>query len=318
MAQDDLDALYGVADDLDHGMLLPRIFTPPRKPLDRTTTLGFHVADFAKKVLGVDLYPWQKWLLVHALELNEDGSYRFRRVIVLVARQNGKTMLMSVLAAWWLFVDSKRHPDRVPPLDFQVVGTAQTLDNAKKPYNSVKLWCNPHPATAEESRLAVPALQKTTQKISNVNGEESIICLSKAQYIVRAAKNIRSKSAARAIFDELREQYTEDGWNSVSQTVKAVWSSQLWGISNAGDYRSAVLKKLVDAGRALVADWNTKVVGGGRTPEQWAQTADHFRQVRTGRPRRGTPGQPVHGVRRHDLQEHRRGHRHHERGRFSY
>ena len=82
-------------------------------------------------MLHVHLYPWQCWLLVHALELLEDGSYRFRKVIVLVARQNGKTTLMGVLAAWWLFVDSNKHPDRVPPVKFLVVGAAQTLDNAK-------------------------------------------------------------------------------------------------------------------------------------------------------------------------------------------
>lgn len=84
------------------------------------------------------------------------------------------------------------------------------------------------------------------QRVNNSHGEEAIICRNKAQYIVRADKNIRSKSASRVVFDELREQHTDDGWNAVSQTTKAIWSSQLWGISNAGDYRSVVLRRVVD------------------------------------------------------------------------
>ena len=150
MAAENL-TVFGAIDDERHGVTLPRIFTPPLRPLTRETSNGFAVIAFAEIMLHVHLYPWQQWLLVHALELLEDGSYRFRKVIVLVARQNGKTTLMGVLAAWWLFVDSNKHPDRVPPVKFLVVGAAQTLDNAKGPYNPVKEWCNPQPSTDEEA-----------------------------------------------------------------------------------------------------------------------------------------------------------------------
>jgi phage terminase large subunit-like protein len=260
--------------DVAYGRTEPRLFTPALRPLTRETTLGYEVIDFAEQVLHVSLYPWQQWLLIHALELNEDGSYRFRKVIVEVARQNGKTTLMGVLAAWWLFVDSHRHPDRVPPVKFVIVGAAQTLDNAKGPYNQVKIWSNPRPETEEDNDLAVPALQSEVAKISNVNGEEAIIAYSRAQYIVRAANNIRSKSAAKAIFDELREQHTEDGWNAVSQITKAIWSGQLWGISNAGDYRSIVLKKQVDKGRSLVRAWHEFVDAGIQSIEEWLSAND--------------------------------------------
>ena len=260
--------------DAYHGITTPRVYTPPLRPLTRETSRGFEVIAFAEMVLHVHLYPWQAWLLIHALELREDGSYRFRRVIVLVARQNGKTTVMGVLIAWWLFMDAARHPDRVPPVKFLVVGAAQTLDNAKGPYHTVLNWCNPNPMTAEESELANRDLQSMVQKVSRVNGEEAIICRSKASYIVRAANNIRSKSAARAVFDELREQHNEDGWNSVSQITKAVWSSQLWGISNAGDYRSVVLRRLVDTGRALAATWDEAVKADGAPPREWADEHD--------------------------------------------
>lgn len=194
MAAENL-TVFGAIDDERHGVTLPRIFTPPLRPLTKETSNGFAVIAFAEIMLHVHLYPWQQWLLVHALELLEDGSYRFRKVIVLVARQNGKTTLMGVLAAWWLFVDSNKHPDRVPPVKFLVVGAAQTLDNAKGPYNQVKEWCNPQPSTDEEADLVIPDLAAMTQKFVNTNGEEAIITRSKARYIVRADKNIRAKSA---------------------------------------------------------------------------------------------------------------------------
>lgn len=108
MAAENL-TVFGAIDDERHGVTLPRIYTPPLRPLDKNTSNGFAVIAFAEIMLHVHLYPWQQWLLVHALELLEDGSYRFRKVIVLVARQNGKTTLMGVLAAWWLFVDSNKH-----------------------------------------------------------------------------------------------------------------------------------------------------------------------------------------------------------------
>ena len=82
----------------------PRIFTPPLRKLEPRTakteqrTLGYAVIDFATEVCGVDLFPWQKWLLIHALELLPDGSFRYRNVVVLVARQNGKSTLSQALA----------------------------------------------------------------------------------------------------------------------------------------------------------------------------------------------------------------------------
>ena len=264
----------GEINDDAHGITTPRIYTPPLRPLTPETSDGWLVIEFAERFLHVRLYPWQKWLLIHGLETNPDGSYRFRRVVAEVARQNGKTTVMSVLCAWWLFVDSGRRPELSPSWKFLVVGAAQTLDNARAPYSAVLNWCNPTPQTDEEAALAVPALQKRVQRVNNSHGEEAIICRNKAQYIVRADKNIRSKSASRVVFDELREQHTDDGWNAVSQTTKAIWSSQLWGISNAGDYRSIVLRRVVDEGRRLSDSWNASVETGQQTVEEWTEAHD--------------------------------------------
>lgn len=224
-----------------YGRETPRLWTRPLRALTPETSLGFEVIEFALVVLGVDLYPWQKWLLVHALELREDGTYRFRRVIVLVGRQNGKTTLASVLAAWWLYVDSARNPERIPPFKFKVVGVAQNLDIAKEPWSAVKLWCDPDPETAEEAELGIEALVQATAKVRDANGSIAITARSRAHYEIRAAKNARGKPAAKVLMDEMREQRDWSAWNAVSQTTKSFWNGMLVGFSNAGDAGSVVL-----------------------------------------------------------------------------
>ncbi|MDK8753959.1 MAG: hypothetical protein QP825_08835, partial [Actinomycetaceae bacterium UMB8039A] len=138
------------------GKTQPRIWTKPLRKLTAETSRGFEVIDFAREVLKIELYPWQQWLLIHALEILEDGAYRFRQVIVLVARQNGKSLLASVLAAWWLYVDSRRFAARVPPVTFKIIGTAQNLDIAREVWSSVRAWSNYEPESIEEEKLVIP------------------------------------------------------------------------------------------------------------------------------------------------------------------
>lgn len=256
------------------GRTEPRLWTKPLRELTPETTLGFEVIEFAATVLHVVLWPWQKWLLIHALELNDDGTYRFRRVIVLVGRQNGKTTLASVLAAWWLFVDAARRPDMVPPIKFKVVGVAQTLDIAREPWQFVKVWSDPKPETTEDEALALPSLQTATAKVVDTNGKESILARSRAHYEIRAAKNARGKPAARILMDELREQRDWTGWNAVSQTTKNFWNGQLWGLSNAGDPNAVVLIKQREAGLADIADWEQYVESGLMSAEEYANDHD--------------------------------------------
>ena len=266
----------GVTTVIDgRGYTEPRIWTRPLRELTPETTLGYEVIDYARDVLHVELRPWQRWLLIHALELNEDGSYRFKKVIVLVARQNGKTMLASVLASWWLFVDSRRHPERVPPVKFKIVGTAQNLDIAREPWSQVRLWCNPEPPSDAESEVAIPDLQEATNKVSDTNGKEYIQAASLAHYEIRAAKNARGKPAARVLMDELREQENWVAWNATSQTTKSFWGGQLWGISNAGDSKSVVLDRQRKAALKVVNSWEKLVEKQGMDVGEWAAKHDN-------------------------------------------
>ncbi len=87
------------------GSETPRLFTPPAGPLTPATSRGFEAIAFAEDVLGLDLMPWQKWTLIHLLELSPQGGFRFRTALILCARQQGKTVLLQILALWRLYLD---------------------------------------------------------------------------------------------------------------------------------------------------------------------------------------------------------------------
>jgi hypothetical protein len=63
----------GEINDDAHGITTPRIFTPPLRELTPETSNGYAVIEFAEKFLHVHLFPWQKWLLIHGLELLPDA-----------------------------------------------------------------------------------------------------------------------------------------------------------------------------------------------------------------------------------------------------
>src|SRR6266511_3925848 len=64
----------------------PRLWTPPLRPLNRRTSRGYEIVEFAE-LAGEPFLPWGQWLVKHAMELNPDGTYRFRVILVLAREQ---------------------------------------------------------------------------------------------------------------------------------------------------------------------------------------------------------------------------------------
>jgi phage terminase large subunit-like protein len=208
-----------------YGSEVPRIYTPPLRELTPETSKGFECIQFAEDVLGVSLLPWQKWLLIHALEVLDDGSYRFRTVILLVARQNGKSTLMQVLSLWRMYVDAAK----------LIIGTAQNLDIAEEQWQG-----------AVELAEGVPELAEEISKVNKTNGKKALELESGERYKVAAAnrKGGRGLSGDLVLMDELREHTNWDSWSAVSKTTLARFYAQVWAASNAGDAASIVLRFL--------------------------------------------------------------------------
>jgi hypothetical protein len=245
------------------GSAEPRIWTPPLRPLNRKTSAGFECIDFAHEVLGIELMPWQQWLLKHALELNPDGSFRFRTVCVLVARQNGKTTCIQVLSLWRMFVDRAG----------LVIGTAQNLDVAEE------AWMG-----AVELAQGVPDLSSEIAAVDRTAGKKALRLTSGERYKVQAAsrRGGRGLSGDLVVLDELREHQSWDAWGAVTKTTMARERPQVWGLSNAGDAESVVLAHLyqqglrdIEKGNADTTlglfDWSAAPACDLNDREQWAQ-----------------------------------------------
>jgi len=168
------------------GCEVPRVFTPPLRELTPKTSLGFSVIAFSDDVLEFDLLPWQRWLLIHALELLPDGSPRFRTIVVLVARQNGKSTLSQVLALWAMYVLGVA----------LVIGTAQDLDVAED------IW-----SAAVDLVKEIPELAEQIAHVDKTNGKKALRLVSGERWKVKAANRGagRSLSSDLILLDELRE-----------------------------------------------------------------------------------------------------------------
>lgn len=212
------------------GKETPRIFTPPLRDLTPETSHGFSAILFAETILGMKLLPWQKWLLIHALELLPNGKYRFRIIVVLVARQNGKSTVSQVLALWWIFVRGLK----------TVLGTAQDLDTAEK------IWRG-----AVEMAQDVPELDELIAKVVEVNGKKSLVVEDEGSDGTFYRREYRVKASGRragrgftgqgVLLDELREQQNWDAWSALTKTTMAKPNAQILALSNAGGPESVVL-----------------------------------------------------------------------------
>jgi len=173
----------------------------------------------------MSLFPWQKWLLLHMLELLPDGSLRFRTVIVLVARQNGKSTLSIVLALFFMYVLARN----------LVIGTAQDLDVAEE------IWQG-----AVDIIEETPDLLEQWEHTSKVNGKKFVQLKTGERYKVKAANRRagRGLSGDLILLDELREHQSWDAWGAITKTTIARAFAMVVALSNAGDATSIVLRHL--------------------------------------------------------------------------
>lgn len=182
------------------------------------------------------LDPWQEWVVIHLGELLEDGRPRFRKALIMVARQNGKTELLVVLTLYWIFVD------RVGT----VLGTSTKLDYAAESWRK-----------ACKLARRVPALNAEIPKrggIRKANGEQVLWRADAEEHAMEdgsrykiAASNEeggRSLTIDRLVLDELRQHKDYSAWDASEPATSAVRDAQIVGISNAGSAASVVLNDM--------------------------------------------------------------------------
>ena len=215
------------------GSTEPRLWTPPLRELTPETSYGFDVCEFARDDLKHPLYPWQEWLTIHAGELLPDGRPRFRIVIVLVSRQQGKTEVVVVLTLYWMYVD------RVG----MVLGTSTKLDYAAESWTKARKLARRIPRLRQEiSHKGAVRKANGEQTLWRATAEE--LDLEEGSRYKIAASNEeggRSLTIDRLVLDELRQHHDYSAWDASVPATIAVPDAQVWAMSNAGSDRSEVL-----------------------------------------------------------------------------
>ena len=220
-----------------------RIFTPPLRELTEDTSLGFACIEYAKTVLRKKLYPWQEWALIHSLEiigeLGKEWRFRFRTVLFLISRQNGKTVLSEVIASFFLnvlFVDS-------------VFGTSLSLDKAEEVWEAVV-----------RDQETIPELSAELERVGRTNGSKRLVLTGLRQYKVGAPTRRagRGDSNDLVMLDEVREQRDWETWSAAVASTNAKPNGLVVCFSNAGDPDSIVLRQLRET---AIADINGTTAG---------------------------------------------------------
>jgi hypothetical protein len=219
------------------GSIRPRLWTRPLRPLTPGSSYGYAVIEFAFVVLGEPLDPWQQWLVIHLGELLADGRPRFRQVLVIVGRQNGKTHLCKVLALFWLFVE--RWP--------LVFGTSTNLEQAAEAWQETVDAAKDLPALAAE-------LPRNAVRLAN--GQQTFRTVHRSVYKIGAVnrKGGRGKRIDRMVGDELREHRTWVGYSAAYGAMGARPRGQAVFITNQGDAKSVVLISLRKAAMDYLED----------------------------------------------------------------
>lgn len=185
---------------------------------------------FARR-FGQPLWPWERELSIRGLEVDPaTGHLRFRIVVVLVARQNGKTTFLRLRGLWALFGMGVR----------LVVAAAQDRSRAFEVWEDALEGIQAHETYSTRLYRVWRRTNDEYFRVADAKGNPA------GYYRIKAATRSsgRGPSAQVVLLDELREQTDWEGWAALSKTVMAQPDGQVWGFSNAGDRKAVVLRHL--------------------------------------------------------------------------
>jgi hypothetical protein len=243
---------------------------PPRletaRPSDVVGSYGAEAAGWIERYLRDDLRPWQRYALERILEHREDGSLRWRRVIITVSRQSGKSILSRGLCGW-----------RVGASD--LFGEPQeVLHVANLRTTAQRIW-TPAARTLEET-LGVT--------VRRSNGQEAI------ELVDGSAWRLAASTLDGGVGSSVCLAFVDEAWRvgrdvvdgSIAPTMLERRSPQLVLVSTAGDGgstlliedRDAAIAQLAepDEARILLLEWSAPPEAYPDDREAWRLASPHW------------------------------------------
>jgi hypothetical protein len=211
------------------------------------------------------LLPWQEYVLGRALE-TRGGKLRWRVVIVTVARQQGKSVLMRALS-WWRIHQAERFGE--PQL---LLSTANQLSTAQEVWRPAAL-------------VAVERYGKSSAKWGR-GAEQIVLPDDSGRWIVQAA------SPNTGVGFSICHANVDEAWNVPREMVDTALTPatsereqpQIWLISTAGDsssdllrsYREQALQDTKGDGDILLLEWSAPPEAAYDDPATWRWASPHW------------------------------------------
>ncbi|MGA1076849.1 MAG: terminase TerL endonuclease subunit, partial [Ilumatobacteraceae bacterium] len=186
------------------------------------------MVDFAERVYGITLMPWQVKVITDQLSYGPDGRLLFSSALTSTARQQGKSVTLKVLASWW------------------AIGMAT---HRKEP-QSVVLVANEYERVALMFREMEPILtEKFGAKAFRSYGRESLTFPDGSPIRLQAATDGKhGYSIDYLLLDEIWQIKPSVIYQAFRPAMIARRDSQMSCWSTAGDSGSVVLQQMRTAG----------------------------------------------------------------------
>lgn len=224
------------ADGRRVGNQRPRLFFGPdavAAPTSAVEDMRVLARDF-----GRPMYEWQDWFATEALRELPDGLWAAMTVVLVVPRQNGKTLLVLLRILTGLFLWDEK---LIVYSAHQFTTTLETfgalvslLDRSKKDHvdysRSIEKWVK-----------AVGGY-----RVINTNGHESVIFGNGARvkFVARTKGKGRGFTGDCVIFDEAGFRIDPEITDALIPSMSAVLNPQVWYLSSSGTLASNVLLDL--------------------------------------------------------------------------
>jgi phage terminase large subunit-like protein len=218
------------------GAISPRLAPPIPAKSD--------LAEYEKAAaeLGIRLMPWQK-VAARYITGKRGKGWAFREVVVVVARQNGKTTLLVPR----ILMGLKRGE--------QILHTAQNREIARKTFLALQGQMAGH---------------DVIDYVRKGNGQEEIRSTTGGRYkLVAPNGGSRGETADLVLLDEVREQDDNELMDAILPTITARRNPQIVYLSNAGTESSIILNDLRrrqdDDKRLAYLEWSAEPHRGWTT-----------------------------------------------------